>query len=116
MWRSSRVGNRRIIMQSRGPRLRSISSVVSLNFDWAKPALGGRVAMAQATRTTSPFLGWIVLIMATAAVVLVLVVAFPSGTGETATWKTLPEPAPLPMADESGLAPVDDIQMWYARF
>jgi pimeloyl-ACP methyl ester carboxylesterase len=30
--------------------------------------------------------------------------------------ETLPKPAALPMADESGLAPVDDIQMWYAIF
>ena len=28
-------------------------------------------------------------------------------------WKTLPAPAPLPKADESGLAPVNDIQMYY---
>jgi len=57
-----------------------------------------------------------VLIAATAAVILVLVGAVPSVTTQTEVWKTLPEPAPLPMADESGLAPVDDIQMWYARF
>ncbi|MGQ0485487.1 MAG: alpha/beta fold hydrolase [Hyphomicrobiales bacterium] len=28
-------------------------------------------------------------------------------------WKTVPPPAPLPKADESGLAPVNDIQMYY---
>jgi pimeloyl-ACP methyl ester carboxylesterase len=78
--------------------------------------MGGLFAMAQAARTTSPFLGWIVLIVATAAVIMVLVGAFPSVTTQTETWKTLPAPAPLPVADESGLAPVDDIQMWYARF
>ena len=31
-------------------------------------------------------------------------------------WKTLPKPAALPTPDESGLAPVDDIKMWYAIF
>jgi len=78
--------------------------------------MGGWFAMAQAARTTSPFLGWIVLTVATAAVIMVLIGAFPSVTTETEAWKTLPAPPPLPMADESGLAPVDDIQMWYARF
>src|SRR5262245_62070030 len=72
--------------------------------------------MARAARTTSPFLGWMVLIVATAAVVLVLIGAFPSVTPKIEPWKTLPDPAPLPMADESGLAPVDDIMMWYAVF
>ncbi len=38
----------------------------------------------------------------------------PSAT--TRVWKTLPKPAALPMADESGLASVGDIQMWYAIF
>jgi pimeloyl-ACP methyl ester carboxylesterase len=28
-------------------------------------------------------------------------------------WKTVPDPAPLPKADESGLAPVNDIRMYY---
>lgn len=72
--------------------------------------------MAQAARTTSPYLGWIVLTGATAAVIMVLIGAFPSVTTVTETWKTLPESPPLPMADESDLAPIDDIQMWYARF
>lgn len=31
-------------------------------------------------------------------------------------WKTLPEPPPLPPADESGLAPVNDIKLYYAIF
>ncbi|MGI9325515.1 MAG: alpha/beta fold hydrolase [Pseudomonadales bacterium] len=31
-------------------------------------------------------------------------------------WETLPKPAALPLADESGLANIDDIQMWYAIF
>lgn len=31
-------------------------------------------------------------------------------------WQTLPEPAPMPKADESGYAPVNGIQMYYAVF
>lgn len=31
-------------------------------------------------------------------------------------WKTLPETPPMPQADESGLAPVNDIKMYYAIF
>lgn len=31
-------------------------------------------------------------------------------------WRTLPPPAALPAADKSGLAPVDDIMMWYAVY
>jgi pimeloyl-ACP methyl ester carboxylesterase len=31
-------------------------------------------------------------------------------------WRTLPPPAALPMADETALAPVDDIMMWYAIY
>jgi pimeloyl-ACP methyl ester carboxylesterase len=31
-------------------------------------------------------------------------------------WRTVPQPAPLPAADESGLAAVNDIRMWYAIF
>ncbi len=31
-------------------------------------------------------------------------------------WKTLPEAPPMPKPDESGLAPVDDIKMYYAIF
>jgi alpha-beta hydrolase superfamily lysophospholipase len=73
--------------------------------------------MAQAARTTSPVLGWTVLVAATAAVIMVLIATLPpSATTEAAAWKTLPAPAALPMADESGLAPVGDIQMWYAVF
>jgi pimeloyl-ACP methyl ester carboxylesterase len=33
---------------------------------------------------------------------------------EVPVWQTLPPPAALLPADESGLAPVDDIMMWYA--
>ena len=28
-------------------------------------------------------------------------------------WKTVPPPAPLPKADEGGLVPINDIQMYY---
>jgi pimeloyl-ACP methyl ester carboxylesterase len=31
-------------------------------------------------------------------------------------WKTLPEPPAMPVADETGLAPVNDIKMYYAVF
>jgi pimeloyl-ACP methyl ester carboxylesterase len=72
--------------------------------------------MAQAARTTSPVLGWTVLVAATAAVILVLFLALPSTTSTPELWKTLPEPPPMPMADQTGLAPVGDIQMWYAVF
>jgi pimeloyl-ACP methyl ester carboxylesterase len=61
-------------------------------------------------------LAWTVLVAATVAVVLVLFVALPSTTSESEVWKTLPEPPPMPMADQTGLAPVGDIQMWYAVF
>jgi pimeloyl-ACP methyl ester carboxylesterase len=74
------------------------------------------VAMAQAARTTSPYVGWTVLIAATAAIVVVFLGALPSTTSQTETWKSLPEPAALPTPDQSGLAEVGDIQMWYAVF
>jgi pimeloyl-ACP methyl ester carboxylesterase len=75
------------------------------------------VTMAQAARASSPFLGRSVLLAATAALVIALVVALmPSATNSPAAWKTLPIPPVLPMADQSGLAPVNDIQMWYAVF
>lgn len=56
--------------------------------------------------------------IAIAAFVLVAVLAMAgcSPSAETPAWKTLPKPAALPIPDESGLAPVDDIQMWYAIF
>lgn len=73
--------------------------------------------MAQTARTASPFVGRAVLIAATAAVLVALIVALlPPGTPETPAWKTLPPPAALPAADQSGLASVGDIQMWYAVF
>lgn len=57
------------------------------------------------------------MVVATAfALTTALIVAGCSPSAETRVWKTLPKPAALPMADESGLAPVDDIQMWYAIF
>lgn len=31
-------------------------------------------------------------------------------------WKTLPDLPPIPLADETGLAPVNDIKMYYAIF
>jgi hypothetical protein len=31
-------------------------------------------------------------------------------------WQTLPEPPPMPEAVESGMAPVNDIEMYYAVF
>jgi pimeloyl-ACP methyl ester carboxylesterase len=31
-------------------------------------------------------------------------------------WKTLPDPPPMPHSDESGLAPVNDIKIYYAIF
>jgi pimeloyl-ACP methyl ester carboxylesterase len=73
--------------------------------------------MAQAARTTSPYVGWTVLIAATTAIILVFLGALQSTTtSENETWKTLPEPTALPTADQSGLAEVGDIQMWYAVF
>lgn len=72
--------------------------------------------MAQAARTTSPYVGWTVLIAATTAIILVFLGALPSTTNEGEPWKTLPEPAALPTPDQSGLAAVGDIQMWYAVF
>ena len=71
--------------------------------------------MAQAARTSSPFLGRAVLIAATVALVIAVIVAL-RPPAEAEAWKTMPSPAALPMADQSGLAPVDDIQMWYAVF
>ena len=54
------------------------------------------------------------------AVFLVVLVALmvavtPRQTGVPA-WRTLRPPAALPVAEETGLAPVDDIMMWYAVY
>ncbi|MGZ3845145.1 MAG: alpha/beta fold hydrolase [Flavisolibacter sp.] len=38
------------------------------------------------------------------------------GQATTPLWKTLPDAPPMPHADESGLAPVNDIEMYYAVF
>ena len=52
-----------------------------------------------------------VLVAATTfALTAALIAAGCPPSAETRVWKTLPKPAALPMADESGLAPVDDIQ------
>ena len=49
-----------------------------------------------------------------AAIALVLV--FLPLQVEVPIWRTLPLPAALPLSDESGMAPVDDIKMWYAIY
>src|SRR5262245_1947002 len=41
-------------------------------------------------------------------------VAAPAGADEV--WQTLPKFPPMPKADESGMAPVNDIQMYYAIY
>jgi len=57
-------------------------------------------------------------LVVTSVVVLAVLIAVlrPWRQAETQAWKTLPAPAPLPTPDESGLAPVGDIHMWYAIF
>ena len=50
-----------------------------------------------------------------AAVIALVLVSMLRQAGVPA-WRTLPPPAALPLADESGLAPVDDIMMWYAIY
>lgn len=72
--------------------------------------------MAQAARTSSPVFGWTGLIAATSALVIALIVALMPSATDNVAWKTIPSPAALPMADQSGFAPVDDIRMWYAVF
>jgi pimeloyl-ACP methyl ester carboxylesterase len=59
---------------------------------------------------------WIISSSVIAAVAIALIVFFVPRQADVPLWKTLPPPAALPMAAESGLAPVDDIQMWYAIF
>src|SRR5438270_11659517 len=41
---------------------------------------------------------------------------YASGKTTALPWKTLPVVPPMPKADESGLAPVNDIKMYYAVF
>src|SRR4051812_48644592 len=54
--------------------------------------------------------------MRTSARITFLVLAFafsaPSVNSEE-VWKTVPDPAPLPKPDQSGLAPVSDIKMYF---
>ena len=57
-------------------------------------------------------IGSAVLIVAVIALVLVSMLR----QAGLPVWRTLPPPAALPLADESGLAPVDDIKMWYAIY
>lgn len=44
------------------------------------------------------------------------VLVFASVAQATERWQTLPEPAPMPPAAQSGLAPVNGIQMYYAVY
>lgn len=49
--------------------------------------------------------------------ILMMVISCPSITSaQVPLWKTMPDIPPLPKADESGLAPVNDIRMYYAIF
>ena len=57
-------------------------------------------------------IGSAVLIVAVIALVLLSMLR----QAGVPVWRTLPPPAALPMADESGLAAVDDIMMWYAIY
>jgi pimeloyl-ACP methyl ester carboxylesterase len=51
-----------------------------------------------------------------ALVATLAVAALPATADDTPQWKTLPPPAAMPVPDESGLAPVNDIKMYYAIF
>jgi len=66
-----------------------------------------------ASKTTTRWAAILILIGAVAAAVVTIL---PPRQADVPVWKTLPPPAALPEADESGLAPVDDIMMWYAVF
>jgi pimeloyl-ACP methyl ester carboxylesterase len=48
------------------------------------------------------------------AAALLLAIATPAAADEV--WQTLPKFPPMPKADESGMAPVNDIQMYYAVY
>ena len=50
----------------------------------------------------------------TLAFALIVAIAAPVRGDEV--WQTLPKFAPMPKADESGMAPVNDIQMYYAIY
>jgi pimeloyl-ACP methyl ester carboxylesterase len=51
-------------------------------------------------------------------ILIALLVMGDNATGQTnlALWKTLPDAPPMPQADESGLASVNDIKMYHAIF
>ena len=49
-------------------------------------------------------------------IALLVVDNYASSQQTTPLWKTLPDIPPMPKADESGLAPVNDIKMYYAIF
>jgi len=53
-----------------------------------------------------------------AGIVAVMALAIACGPrqAKVPVWRTLPPPPALPPADDSGLAPVDDIKMWYAIY
>lgn len=57
-------------------------------------------------------IGSIAVIAAASAIILVPRLRQP----KVPVWRTLPLPPALPVADESGLATVDDIKMWYAIY
>ena len=59
---------------------------------------------------------WVIGSTAIGAVAVALVAIFVARQADLPVWRTLPPPAALPTADESGLAPADDIQMFYAIF
>jgi len=59
---------------------------------------------------------WLMGPAACIGVLIALALACMSRRADVPTWRTLPPPAPLPRADESGRAPVDDIMMWYAIY
>ena len=50
------------------------------------------------------------------AVIIILGCSVAKTTAQTPLWKTMPEIPKMPKADESGLAPVNDIKMYYAIF
>jgi alpha-beta hydrolase superfamily lysophospholipase len=50
----------------------------------------------------------------TFAFALIVAVVAPAAAEEV--WQTLPKFPPMPKADESGMAPVNDIQMYYAIY
>jgi pimeloyl-ACP methyl ester carboxylesterase len=59
---------------------------------------------------------WVIGSAAIGVMAVALVAIFLARQSDLPVWRTLPPPAALPTADESGLAPVDDIQMFYAIF